>query len=549
MRSDDVIAFSSISKQYGRQILFVDASFQLNSGEKVGLVGPNGSGKTTLFRMIVGEEEADEGDVSVPKKATIGYFRQDVEEMSGRSVLDETIAGSGRLGSLHHELEDLQHGLSDPARAGDMDKILARFGEVQEEYEHLGGYAFESRAREILAGLGFDEERIDGDVGNLSGGWKMRVAMARVLLGEPEILLMDEPTNHLDLESIIWLEAFLKSRPGALLMTSHDREFMNRIVTKIAEIDGGEITSYSGDYDFYERERAIREANREAAYARQQAMLAKEQRFIERFAAHAAKAAQVQSRVKALEKIEKIELPKKRRVVKFDFRQPPRSGDQVATLEHVGKAYGRHVVHANLDLNIRRGERWCVMGKNGAGKSTLLKMVAGVLPPDEGTVKLGASLTMGYFSQQALDVLDPDLTIEEQLQHDFPHESIGALRSLAGAFQFSGDDTDKKIRSLSGGEKTRLVMARMLLYPPNFLVLDEPTNHLDMATKEMLLESLAGFDGTMLFVSHDRAFLRGLSNRVLELGGESGTDTAHAYPGSYVEYVARTGHEAPGVHT
>jgi ATPase subunit of ABC transporter with duplicated ATPase domains len=544
-----VIAFSKISKQYGRQVLFVDASFQLNPNEKVGLVGPNGSGKTTIFRMIAGEEQPDEGDVSVPKRMTIGYFRQDVEEMTGRSVLDEAIAGSGRLGELHHELEHLQHAMSDPARTDDMDAILRRFGDVQEEYDHLGGYALEARTREILHGLGFDDERIDGDVGALSGGWKMRVAMARVLLGNPEVLLMDEPTNHLDIESIIWLEAFLKQRTGALLMTSHDREFMNRIVSKIAEIDGGDITSYSGNYDFYERERAIREANREAAYARQQAMLAKEQRFIDRFAAHAAKAAQVQSRVKALEKIEKIELPKKRRVVSFDFRQPPRSGDIVLTLEHVAKAYGRRVVHADLSLTIQRGERWCVMGKNGAGKSTLLKMVAGMLEPDSGLVKLGASLQMGYFSQQALDVLDADLTIEEQLEKDFPHESIGALRSLAGAFQFSQDETDKKIRALSGGEKTRLVMARMLLHPPNFLVLDEPTNHLDLATKEMLIEALKDFEGTMLFVSHDREFLRGLSNRVLELGGESGVDIhAHAYPGSYVEYVARTGHEAPGVH-
>jgi ATPase subunit of ABC transporter with duplicated ATPase domains len=544
-----VIAFSNISKQYGRQVLFVDASFQLNPSEKVGLVGPNGSGKTTLFRMIAGEEQPDEGDVSVPKKLTVGYFRQDVEEMSGRSVLDEAIAGSGRLGALHHELEDLQHAMSDPARSGEMDKILARFGDVQEEYDHLGGYALESRTREILRGLGFDDERIDGDVGALSGGWKMRVAMARVLLGAPDVLLMDEPTNHLDIESIIWLEAFLTQRTGALLMTSHDREFMNRIVSKIAEIDGGEITTYSGNYDFYERERAIREANREAAYARQQAMLAKEQRFIERFAAHAAKAAQVQSRVKALEKIEKIELPKKRRVVKFDFRQPPRSGEIVATLEHVAKAYGKRTVHADLSLTIQRGERWCVMGKNGAGKSTLLKMIAGAVAPDSGMVKLGASLQMGYFAQQALDLLDADLTVEEQLQTDFPHESIGALRNLAGAFQFSGDEIDKKIRALSGGEKTRLVIARMLLNPPNFLVLDEPTNHLDLATKEMLIDSLKNFEGTMLFVSHDREFLRGLSNRVLELGGESGTDTlAHAYPGSYVEYVARTGHEAPGVH-
>ncbi len=544
-----MISFARISKQYGRQVLFVDASFQLNPGEKVGLVGPNGAGKTTLFRMIVGEESADEGDVSVPKRLTIGYFRQDVEEMSGRSVLDEAIAGSGRLGDLHHELEALQQAMSDPARSGDMDRTLARFGEVQEEYEHLGGYGLEAQAREVLHGLGFDDERIDGDVGLLSGGWKMRVAMARVLLGRPDVLLMDEPTNHLDIESIIWLESFLRSQPGALLMTSHDREFMNRVVTKIAEIDDGEITAYSGNYDFYERERAIRETNRDAAYARQQAMLAKEQRFIERFSTHAAKAAQVQSRVKALEKIEKIELPKKRRAVRFDFRQPPRSGDQVVVISDVSKAYGRRVVYDGLSVTVRRGERWCVMGKNGAGKTTLLRMVAGVLAPDSGDVKLGASLKMGYFAQQALDVLDPDLTIEEQLQRDFPNESIGVLRNLAGAFQFSGDDVDKKIRALSGGEKTRLVIARMLLDPPNFLVLDEPTNHLDLFTKEMLIDALKNYEGTMLFVSHDRAFLRALSNRVIELGGESGVDKEpHLYPGSYVEYVTRTGHEAPGVH-
>jgi ATPase subunit of ABC transporter with duplicated ATPase domains len=559
-----VISFSRIGKQYGKQILFVDASFQLNPGEKVGLVGPNGAGKTTLFRMIVGEEAPDEGDVSVPKRLTVGYFRQDVEEMAGRTVLEEAIAGSGRLGDLHHELEALQRDMADPEKGDDMDRILARFGEVQEEYEHLGGYGLEAQAREVLHGLGFDDEhtpphdaqfasrgpRVDGDVGRLSGGWKMRVAMARVLLGRPEVLLMDEPTNHLDIESIIWLEQFLKAMPGALLMTSHDREFMNRIVGRIAEIDGGEITSYSGNYDFYERERAIRENNREAAYARQQAMLAKEQRFIERFAAHAAKAAQVQSRVKALEKIEKIELPKKRKVVKFDFRPPPRSGDQVFVVDAVSKAYGPRVVYDGLSMTIRRGERWCVMGKNGAGKTTLLRMVAGVLAPDAGTVTIGASVKMGYFAQQALDLLNPDLTVEEQLQHDFPHESIGVLRNLAGAFQFSGDDTDKKIRSLSGGEKTRLVIARMLLDPPNVLVLDEPTNHLDLFTKEMLIEALKDFEGTMLFVSHDRAFLRALSNRVLELGGETGLDKEpHLYPGSYVEYVQRTGHEAPGVHS
>jgi ATPase subunit of ABC transporter with duplicated ATPase domains len=543
-----MIYFSGIHKQYGKQLVFVDASFQLNPGEKVGLVGPNGAGKTTLFRMVVGEEAPDEGDVSVPKKMTIGYFRQDVEEMSGRSVLDEAIAGSGRAGDLHHELEALQKAMEDPARADEMDKILDRFGHVQEEYEHLGGYTLEAQAREVLHGLSFHDDQIDGDVGALSGGWKMRVALARVLLGRPQVLLMDEPTNHLDIESIIWLEQFLKSYDGALLMTSHDREFMNRIVSKIAEIDSGEIITYSGNYDFYERERTIRETNQQAAFARQQSMLAKEQRFIERFKTHAAKAAQVQSRIKALDKIEKIELPKKRQVVKFDFRVPPRSGDQVAVIEDLHKSYGPRTIYDGFSMIIRRGERWAVMGRNGAGKSTLLKMISGAAEPDSGNVTLGASLKMGYFAQQALDVLDPDLTVIEQLQKDFPQDGLGSLRSLAGAFQFSGDDVDKKIRSLSGGEKSRLAMARMLYDPPNFLVLDEPTNHLDLATKEMLVEALKDFQGTMIFVSHDRTFLRGLGSRVLELGGESGTDrTPRLYPGSYVEYVQTLGHEAPGV--
>jgi ATPase subunit of ABC transporter with duplicated ATPase domains len=545
-----MIAFSNLNKQYGKQLVFVDANFQLNPGEKVGLVGPNGAGKTTLFRMIVGEEAPDEGDVTVPKKLTIGYFRQDVEEMKGRSVLMEAIAGSGRVGELHHELELLQQALEDPARFDEMDKILERFGEVQEEYEHLNGYTLEAQAREVLHGLSFKDEQIDGDVGALSGGWKMRVALARVLLGRPDVLLMDEPTNHLDLESIIWLESFLRNYQGSLLMTSHDREFMNRLVSKIAEIDSGEIVVYSGNYDFYERERSVRETNQQAAFARQQAMLAKEQRFIERFKTHAAKAAQVQSRIKALDKIDKIELPKKRQVVKFDFRAPSRSGDQVAVIEDIHKAYGNRVIYDGLNLTIRRGERWAVMGRNGAGKTTLLKMIAGATNPDAGTVRLGASLQMGYFAQQSLDVLDPELTIFEQLQKDFPQDSIGSLRSLAGAFQFSGDDVDKRIRALSGGEKSRLAMARMLFNPPNFLVLDEPTNHLDLATKEMLVEALADFEGTMIFVSHDRTFLRGLGTRVLELGGETGTERVpRVYPGTYVEYVQALGHEAPGIYS
>ena len=542
-----MISFSDVNKQYGKQVLLIDASFQLNPGEKVGLVGPNGAGKSTLFRMIVGEESPDDGVVSLPKKLSIGYFRQEVDEMKGRPVLDEAIAGSGRLGDLHHELMDLEKAMSDPDTE-DLEAVLERFGHVQEEYQHLGGYELEAKARACLHGLGFEDAQIDGDVGALSGGWKMRVSMAKVLLGNFDVLLMDEPTNHLDIESILWLESFLKSVPSSLLMTSHDKDFMNRIVTKVLEIDGGDIITYNGDYDFYVKEREQREANQEAAYARQQAKLTKEQRFIDRFKAHAAKAAQVQSRVKALEKQERIELPKKRVIGKWDFRVPPRSGDDVAMIEGLCKSYGARVLYDHFDFHIRRGERWCVMGKNGTGKSTLLKMIAGATEPDAGTVKLGASLKMGYFSQQALDVLNPDLTVLEQMQADYPLEGLGVLRNILGAFQFSGDEVDKQIRSLSGGEKSRLVMARMMLYPPNFLVLDEPTNHLDLATKEMLIGALKDFEGTMIFVSHDRTFLRGLANRVLELAPDEHPGPL-AYGGSYLEYVEKTGREAPGVHS
>jgi ATPase subunit of ABC transporter with duplicated ATPase domains len=547
-----MIALSNVSKQYGRQVLFVEASFQLNAGEKVGLVGPNGAGKTTVFRMIVGEESPDEGEVSAPKRATIGYFRQDVGDMSGRSVLDEAIAGSGRLGDLHHELKDLEHAMADPARAGEMEKILDRFGRVQEAYQDGGGYDLEARAREVLHGLGFEDRQIDGDVGAMSGGWKMRVGMARVLLGRPDVLLMDEPTNHLDIESILWLEDFIRDYPGAVLMTCHDKDFMNRIVSRIVEIDGGEFTPYTGNYDYYVRERAIAEANREAAYARQQAMLAKERRFIERFAAHAAKAAQVQSRVKKLEKLDVVELPVRRKVVEFEFRRPPRSGDDVVTLSGVSKAYGSRVLYDEFDFVIRRTERWCVMGRNGAGKTTLLKLVAGVLDPDHGSVRQGAGLKVGYFAQQSLEQLDPALTVFEQMQRTFPMEGQGMLRNLLGAFHFSGTDVEKPVRVLSGGEKSRLVLAQMLFDPPNFLILDEPTNHLDLETKEMLVEALKDFEGTMLFVSHDRTFLKGLSNRVLELRPGDGNGTSalppFAYGGSYVEFVERTGSEAAGVH-
>jgi ATPase subunit of ABC transporter with duplicated ATPase domains len=537
-----MIRLDNISKQNGHQILFIEASAALQRGEKIGLVGPNGSGKTTLFRMITGEELPDEGQVAVDRGVTIGYFSQDVGEMSGRSAVAEVMDGAGPVSTVAAELGELEAAMGDTSRT-DMDEIIARYGEVQARFEELDGYALEGRAREVLAGLSFSQEMMDGDVGALSGGWKMRVALARILLMRPDAMLLDEPSNHLDLESLIWLEQFLKGYEGALLMTSHDREFMNRIVTKVLEIDGGELTAYSGNYEFYEQQRALAEKQQQAQFERQQAMLAKEINFIERFKARASHAAQVQSRVKKLDKIERVEPPRRRQTVQFDFLPAPRSGEDVVSLKNVHKGYGNRSIYEGLDFQVRRRERWCVMGINGAGKSTLLKLVAGSTEPDNGSVALGGSVKMGYFAQHAMDLIDGEHTVFQSLEDSFPQAGQGSLRALAGCFGFSGDDVEKKCRVLSGGEKARLVMAKMLFDPPNFLVLDEPTNHLDIATKQMLIAALSEYEGTMLFVSHDRHFLAALSNRVLELTPEG----IHQYGGGYTEYVARTGHEAPGL--
>src|ERR1700760_2481516 len=540
-----MIRLDNISKQQGHQILFIEASAALQKGEKAGLVGPNGAAKTTLFRMITGQEQPDEGQVAVDRGVSIGYFSQDVGEMSGRSAVAEVMDGAGAVSGVAAELKELEAAMADPERADEMDEIIARYGEVQARFEELDGYALETRAREVLAGLSFSQERMDGDVGTLSGGWKMRVALARILLMRPDVMLLDEPSNHLDIESLIWLEQFLKGYEGALMMTSHDRQFINRIVNKVVEIDGGTLTTYSGDYEFYEQQRALNERQQQAQFERQQAMLAKEIKFIERFKARASHAAQVQSRVKKLEKIDRVEPPRRRQTVSFDFPPAPRSGEDVVTLKNVHKRYGSHVIYDGLNFHIRRKERWCVMGVNGAGKSTLLKLVAGESEPDEGAVSLGGSVKMGYFAQHAMDLLDGERTVFQSLEDAFPQAGQGSLRALAGCFGFSGDDVEKRCRVLSGGEKARLVMAKMLYDPPNFLVLDEPTNHLDMATKEMLIAALAQYEGTMLFVSHDRHFLAALSNRVLELTPEG----IHQYGGGYIEYVARTGQEAPGLHS
>ncbi|MFO0549713.1 MAG: ABC-F family ATP-binding cassette domain-containing protein [Polyangiaceae bacterium] len=538
-----MIRLDAVSKRHGSQILFVDASLAVFRGDKVGLVGPNGSGKSTIFRLMTREEQPDAGQVVVEKNVVIGHFGQDAGEMKGQPVVAATLDGAGPVAAVSKRLRDLEAALGDPDQADLLEEHIEEFGEVQAQFEQLGGYALDARAREILAGLGFSQETMEMDVGALSGGWKMRVALARILLMKPDVMLLDEPTNHLDIESIVWLESFLQSFEGALILTSHDRAFMNRVVKRIVEIDGGELTTYSGDYDFYEKQRALLDAQQASEFERQQAMLAKEEAFIARFKARASHAAQVQSRVKKLEKIERVDPPRRRKKLKFDFRDPPRSGDDVARLEGVSKGWGTRRIYDHFDFLIRRKERWCVMGINGAGKSTLLKLVAGASQPDAGRVVVGASVKMAYFAQHAMDLLDPTSTVLGTLIAAFPKASQGSLRTLAGVFGFSGDEIEKPCSVLSGGEKARLVLATMLYDPPNFLVLDEPTNHLDMTTKEMLLEALANFEGTMLFVSHDRHFLRSLSNRVLEIDGGKVTQ----YGGGYTEYVSSTGREAPGL--
>jgi ATPase subunit of ABC transporter with duplicated ATPase domains len=539
-----VIRLDSVTKQHGQQVLFLEASCAVFRGDKVGLVGPNGAGKSTIFRLIMKEETPDGGQVAVDRGTSIGYFSQDVGDMKGESVLAATLSGAGAAAEAAKKLKELEGKLSDPEQADQLDRWIAEFGDAQARFEELGGYALEARAREILAGLGFADDVVDGDVGALSGGWKMRVALARILLMKPDVMLLDEPTNHLDIESILWLEQFLKTFEGGLVMTSHDREFMNRIVGKIIEIDGGELSVFSGNSEFYLKQRALLDAQQESEFQRQKAMLAKEEAFIARFKARASHAAQVQSRVKKLDKIERVEPPKRRQKLHFDFADAPRSGEDVVKVEHLSKAYGSRRIYDDFDWLVRRRERWCVMGINGAGKSTLLKLIAGATQPDSGRVTLGPSVQVGYFAQHAMELLDAEKTVWQTLVERFPTSSIGSLRTLAGVFGFSGDAVEKSCRFLSGGEKARVVLALMLYDPPNFLILDEPTNHLDIDTKEMLIEALSGFEGTMLFVSHDRHFLRELSNRVLEI--EDGRPKV--YGGGYREYVDQTGAEAPLRH-
>ena len=539
-----MIHLSNISKQHGSQILFRDASFQILPGSRNGLVGPNGAGKTSLFRIITGEEDVDGGDITCAKKTVIGYFSQDVGEMSGRTAVEEVMSGPAETVRLAAELKAMEEAMCVPQSDDEMAALLERYGVAQEEFEHRDGYNLDTRAQTVLTGLGIGPDRFNQPVESFSGGWKMRIALARILTLKPDVLLLDEPTNHLDVESIIWLEEWLANEfDGALLMTSHDRDFMNRIVTRVIEVANKTVTTYGGNYDFYERERDIRLEQLLASHKRQQDMLAKEEEFIARFTARASHAAQVQSRVKKIEKIERIEIPPEERVVRFDFADPPRSGDDVVVIEGLAKVWQKpdgtdHPVFSGVSGTIRRGEKIAVVGVNGAGKSTFLKIISGQTEQSAGTFNLGANVEVGYFSQHAMEILDPQKTVFETVQDAMPLANIGVLRNLLGAFLFSGDSVDKKIDKLSGGEKSRVLLATLLGRPINFLVLDEPTNHLDIRSREILLDALKNFSGTVLLVSHDRHFLRLLVNRVFEIDhGEM-----RVYDGNYDYYLGKTIH-------
>lgn len=517
-----VIHFSDVTKSYGGRVLYADASFQANPGDRIGIVGPNGAGKSTIFRILTGTEPIDEGHVAIPSRMSIGYFSQDVGEMSGRTALQQVLDGAGPVSELAAEMAELEEKLSQPLSDEEMEKTLERYGDVRHEFEVAGGYDLEVQAQTILTGLGIPLDDQSLPVESFSGGWKMRIAMARILVQKPDILLMDEPTNHLDVESIVWLEDWLRRYPGTLLLTSHDREFMNRAVSKIIEVNYGTITVYSGNYDFYEKERALRNEQQIAAHRRQQDMLAKEENFIARFAARASHASQVQSRVKKLEKIERVELPEEAKAVRFEFPKPPRSGEEVVKLREVGKVWprpdgGEKRVLSEATAIVKRLNKVAVVGVNGVGKSTLLKMMAGHTDPTDGELSLGSSLQMGYFSQNSLDLLDPDVTVLEHVAAEMPTATQSQVRALLGCFLFTGDDVHKKISFLSGGEKSRVVLAMILARPVNFLVLDEPTNHLDMSSREVLLDALMNFEGTLVLVSHDRHFLKAVSNRVFHL--------------------------------
>jgi ATP-binding cassette subfamily F protein 3 len=522
-----------IHKQFGGKVIFRDSSFQIGARDRIGLIGPNGSGKTTLFRMVLGEESIDEGEIRIAKGVKIGYLPQEVIPFKRNTVLDEVLRSLAGIISLQDKMKILEQELTSVEDPMEQEKLAKEYGKLQERYTVLGGYGMEAEAKQILQGLGFKERDFDRLTDELSGGWLMRIALSKILLQAPDLLLLDEPTNYLDLASLIWLESFLVNYPGAMIIVSHDRAFLNHLVDRIAEIEGERIDVYHGDYDHYLEEKESRKRILEATYKTQQRKIEQTERFIERFRAKNTKSSQVQSRIKMLEKIERVEIPKERKEVRFKFPAPQRSGHRVVEVKNLYKRYGETVVYQGIDFTLFRGDKVALVGPNGAGKSTLLKILAGVLDFEKGDVILGKDVTRAYFSQNQFDLLRPENTVYGELLSIATDESQTELRTLLGTFLFSGDEIEKKVSVLSGGEKSRVVLAKMLLKPANLLLLDEPTSHLDIPSRNVLEMALTQFQGTLCVITHDRHLINEIANKVVEID----RGIPNLFPGNYDYYL------------
>lgn len=526
----------NLSLAFGGQELFRNLNWHLRKGDRVGLVGPNGAGKTTLFRIITGQIEPDSGTVHRGREVTIGYLPQEGIEVNGRSLFAEARAALPQLTDIQQELTAIHDALEQNHSNGeDHDELLARYGDLQHRFEELGGFHADAEVAKVLTGLGFREEQFEQQTETFSGGWQMRIALAKLLLQQPDVLLLDEPTNHLDLDSLLWLEGYLRTYSGSIVIISHDREFLDRMATRIAALHRHTLLEYNGNYSTFERQfEQELEAHRKA-YEEQQEEIARIQRFIDTFRYNARKASQVQSRVKQLDKLERLEPPQAvPKGVRFHFPPAPRSGRVVLELQNVGKQYSTVQVFQNLNLIIERGDRIALVGVNGAGKSTLSRILAGVEEPSEGERRPGHQVVLDYYAQQQADRLESDNTVYDEIARDARLEVVPELRTLLGAFLFSGDAVNKRVAVLSGGEKSRLALAKMLLQPSNLLILDEPTNHLDMRTKDVLRAALLQFGGTFVIVSHDRYFLKGLVTKVLEMRNGQ----LVVYPGTFEEFLA-----------